>query len=121
MLDLRRTGPYGLYINVLQFGEMHAEQGTDRAWNILRRIQESFPSIQSIKPIFAMPVGELVLVDLTMETVDLAVKMEPGNVPWEEMGGLSQHVRVIGSLTPRIKEDGAGNVGVVHFTGAATP
>lgn len=118
MLTLRRMGPYGLYMNINQYGELHAQQGDDRAWNVLRRIQESFPLITSIKPVFCLNDGELVMVDLNLNTVDLAIVMEPGNVPWEGMGGLVQHVRVLGSLTPRVKVDGEGIVGVVHFSGA---
>ena len=119
MLTRNRPGPYGLYMNVLQFGQMHAEEGVDRAWNVYRRIVESFPQIVSIKPSFAMPVGEVVLVELQRRTVDLAIKMDPANVPWEIMGGLAQHVRVIGSIVPRLKTDGATQTGVVHYTGLA--
>ena len=117
MLAINRPGPYGLYMNVVQFGQMHAEEGVERAWNVYRRIVESFPQIVSIKPTFAMPPGELALVELQRRTVDLAIKMDPANVPWEIMGGLAQHVRVIGSIVPRIKMDGADKVGVVHYTG----
>jgi uncharacterized linocin/CFP29 family protein len=117
MVAIRRPGPYGLYMHSVQWGQMHAEQGVDVSFNVLRRIQESFPSIVSIKPSFAMPAGELVLAELQRRTVDVAVKMDPANVPWEGMGGLRQHVRVIGSLVPRIKQDGEDLVGVVHYTG----
>lgn len=119
MITINRPGPYGLYMNVAQFGQMHAEEGVDRAWNVYRRIVESFPQIVSIKPSFAMPVGELVLTELQRRTVDVAIKMDPANVPWEIMGGLAQHVRVIGSIVPRIKTDGANQTGVVHYTGVA--
>ena len=117
MIARRRLGPYALYLNSIQWGEMHAEKGVDVNWNILRWIQESFPTIVSIKPSYAMPDGEAVLAELTSRTVDLAVKMAPTNIPWEAMGGLSQHVRVIGSMTPRIKVDEESLVGVVHYGG----
>jgi len=119
MLNIRRPGPYGLYMNVLQFGQMHAEEGVDRAWNVYRRIGESFPQIVSIKSSSAVPAGELLLVELQRRTVDLAIKMDPANVPWEIMGGLAQHVRVIGSIVPRLKADGENKVGLVHYTGVA--
>jgi uncharacterized linocin/CFP29 family protein len=118
MLARRRLGPYALYMNIVQWGELHAEKGVDVNWNVLKWVQESFPTIVLMKPTFAVPDGELVLVELTSRTVDLAVKMEPGNIPWEEMGGLAEHVRVMGSLTPRIKVDGENLVGVVHYTAA---
>jgi uncharacterized linocin/CFP29 family protein len=119
MLAINRVGPFALYMNVAQLGQMYAQEGVDRAWNVYRRITESFPQIVSIKPSFAMPVGELVLVELQRRTVDLAIKMDPANVPWEIMGGLAQHVRVIGSIVPRIKVDGANQTGIVHYTGVA--
>ena len=118
MLDRRRTGPYILYMNVKQWGELHAEKGVDANWNYLRWIQESFSDIAAFRRTFAVPAGELLLVEMTSRTVDLAVKMEPGNIPWEEMGGLAEHVRVMGSLTPRIKVDAEGITGVVHYSGA---
>ena len=119
MLALRRPGPYGLYLNVTQYGQMHAKEGVDTAFNSLVRIQQSFPSIVSIKPTFAMPAGQATMVELQRRTVDLAIKMDPANVPWEIMGGLAQHVRVIGSIVPRIKADGADQTGVVHYSGLA--
>lgn len=118
MLAMRRQGPYVMYMNIAQWGEMHAEKGVDANWNYLRWVSESFPSIVAFKPTFAVPEGELLLVEMTSRTVDLAVKMEPGNIPWEEMGGLAEHVRVMGSLTPRIKVDGENLTGVVHYVGA---
>ena len=118
MLARRRPGPYGLYMNIQQYGEMHAEKGVDANWNYLKWVQESFPTIVSIKPSFAVPDGELVLAELTTRTVDVAVKMAPTNIPWEAMGGLSQHVRVIGSMMPRLKLDEENLVGVVHYSGA---
>jgi uncharacterized linocin/CFP29 family protein len=119
MLTLHRPGPYGLYLNVAQYGQLHAKEGVDTAFNSLVRIQQSFPSIVSIKPTFAMPAGQAALVELQRRTVDLAIKMDPANVPWEIMGGLAQHVRVIGSIVPRIKADGANQTGVVHYSGLA--
>jgi uncharacterized linocin/CFP29 family protein len=119
LIVIQRPGPYALYMNVLQYGQMFAMEGVDRAWNMFRRIQESFPQIVSIKPVYAMPAGQLVLVELQRRTIDLAIKMDPANVPWDIMGGLAQHVRVIGSIVPRIKVDGGDKVGVVHYTGVA--
>ena len=119
MLTLHRPGPYGLYLNVAQYGQLHAKEGVDTAFNSLVRIQQSFPQIVSIKPTFAMPAGQAALVELQRRTVDLAIKMDPANVPWEIMGGLAQHVRVIGSIVPRIKADGANQTGVVHYSGIA--
>jgi uncharacterized linocin/CFP29 family protein len=119
MLTLRRPGPYGLYLNVAQYGQLHAKEGVDNAFNSLVRIQQSFPQIVSIKPSFAMPAGQAALVELQRRTVDLAIKMDPANVPWEIMGGLAQHVRVIGSIVPRIKTDGANQTGIVHYSGLA--
>lgn len=118
MLARNRQGPYALYMNIEQWGELHAEKGVDVNWNYMRWVQESFPQIVSYKPTYAMPDGELVLVELTSRTVDMAIKMAPTNIPWEIMGGLGQHVRVIGSMTPRIKLDGDNQVGLVHYTGA---
>jgi hypothetical protein len=119
LLTLNRPGPYGLYMNVLQYGQLHAPEGIDNFSNVLRRVQASFPEIVSIKPSFAMPAGEVVLVELQRRTVDVAVKMDPANVPWDIMGGLAQHVRVIGSIVPRLKVDGANQIGIVHYTGVA--
>jgi uncharacterized linocin/CFP29 family protein len=117
MLSINRPGPYGLYLNVLQYGELLATQGTDTIFNMLRRIMESFPQIQSIKPVFAMPAGQGVLAELQRRTVDLAIKMDPANVPWDLMGGLAVHVRILGSIVPRLKADANSQIGVVHISG----
>jgi hypothetical protein len=84
---------------------------------MLRRIMESFPQIQSIKPVFAMPAGQGALVELQRRTVDLAIKMDPANVPWDLMGGLAVHVRILGSIVPRLKADANNQIGVVHISG----
>jgi uncharacterized linocin/CFP29 family protein len=119
MLNLNRPGPYGLYMNVAEYGKMFAKEGVDVFSNGLARINQSFPQIVSIKPTFAMPAGQAVLVELQRRTVDLAVKMDPTSVPWEVMGGLRLHVRFIGSIVPRVKADGANKTGVVHYSGLA--
>ena len=119
MLALNRPGPYGLYLNVTQYGQMHAKEGVDTAFNSLARIQQSFPQIVSIKPTFAMPAGQAALVELQRRTVDLAIKMDPASVPWEIMGGLRLHVRFLGSIVPRVKADAENKTGVVHYSGLA--
>lgn len=119
MLTRKRLGPFAFYCNPVQWGEMHAEAGVDVAWNILRKLRESFPSIVSWRPISAVPEGELLLVELQRRTVDLVVRMDMANVPWEGMGGLVQHVRVLGSSTPRVKATEDDSLtGVVHYTAA---
>ena len=118
-MTINRPGPYGLYLNIAQYGQIFAEQGVDRAWNVYRRIVESFPQIVSIKPSHAVPVGQALLVELQRRTVDIAIKMDPANMPWDLMGGLAVHVRVLGSIVPRIKSDGDNKVGIVHCSVAS--
>jgi hypothetical protein len=117
----RSAGPFAVYMNPYQWGLMRAESGVDRSYSVFQKVRDSFPEIVSWRPNDFVPPGTLVMVELAQRTVDLAIRMDPANVPWELMGGLKVHTRTIGSITPRIKSDAEGLTGIVIADNAGVP
>lgn len=111
-------GPYGLYVSNTQYSEMRAIYTDGSGQSALTRCRENIPNLQYIKPSGRLAAGNLVLVTLMRDVVDLAVGQDIVPVEWEEKGGLEQHFKVLCAMVPRIKADAEGHSGIVHATGA---
>jgi len=114
--SVRAYGPFVLYVagdvwpdlfNVYEDGS--GETARDR---ILR-----IPEIQEVKPADELPSGQAVLVQMTKDTVDLAIAQDIATVEWDSMGGMISHFKVLCAMVPRIKGDMSGRLGIIHYTG----
>lgn len=124
LVGQQSIGPFALYLSLLDWAKMFAEQGVDVFSTVMKRVRDTFadtqaPLITAIKPSFAIPTGQAALVELTARTVQLWVVMAPTNIPWERMGGLEAHVRTMGSMTAFWKQTGETTpvCRVVHISG----
>lgn len=110
-------GPYVLYVagnvwpDLLQIYEDGSGQ-TART-----RILENIPALGDIKTSYELLPGEAVLVQMAVETVDLAIAQDIATVEWESRGGWLTHFMVLGVMVPRIKSDHSGRCGIVHYSG----
>lgn len=82
------------------------------------RIINGIPELQDIKPADKLDSGNVVLVQMTSDNVDLAVAQDINTVEWNEQGGMVTNFKVMAAMVPRIKADSEGRLGVVHITGA---
>lgn len=111
-------GPFGLYINATQYSEiLHLTGDGDNSNTQLSVIQRTIPDLKFVRRSSNLDTGECTLVNMSKETVDLAIAMEVTPVSWQEYGGLVNEFRIMGAMVPRIKFDANNACGVAHATG----
>lgn len=112
----RYFGPYTLYIP----GEYETKFDNDfkTTGNDNRTIRErllALNGIANIKVADRLEAGNVVLVQLTSDVVDLAIAQEISTVQWESKGGMTQDFKVMAVWVPRLKSDYDGRSGFVHI------
>lgn len=60
--------------------------------------------------------GEVVLVQMTSDVVDLSIGQDVTTVQWSYMGGLVESFKVMAAIAPRIKSNADGTTGIAHYS-----
>ncbi len=113
-------GPYMLYVPQDFFSELKEDYKADSERTFLERIL-AIPEIQDVKVTVSLVggttsgQGNVVLVQMTRDVVDLSIGQDITTVEWEAMGGLLSRFIVMTAMAPRIKSDFEGKSGVAHF------
>lgn len=121
---LRRLGfygPYGCYIAETQYAQLLSLTGTNKNETQLSVILSTIPGLQFVKPSNKLADGNLVVVQLSRDVVDLTSAMPVSAIQWDTEGGEELGLvefRVITIAVPRIKFDVNLACGVAHATGA---
>ncbi len=113
-------GPYALFISQDQWLEANnLYYGSDSNITPISRIRENM-LINYIDwlPAEILPAGELLLVQLTPDVIDLAEAMGVQVREWSSGDGWQTSFKVLTVAAPRIKARGDNKTGIVHFTGA---
>ena len=110
-------GPFGVYVATTQYGQMRGLL-SGRDVNEIQAIQENFDEIEFLRSSSKLADGNVVVVQLTTDVVDIAIARDIVPVQWVTMGGMVSHFKVMGALVPRLKYDDDGNAGIAHATGA---
>lgn len=112
-----RYGPFNLYISPGLGQVIYYVYPDGSGQTVLQRLQ-NIDAINEIKVNDRLADGDLVLVQMTADTIDLAVAQPLIPVEWDEKGGLVVNFKIMTALVPRIKPDGYGELGIVHYSGA---
>lgn len=111
------------YINRQNFQEIRAKNaGTDDKRGVLQLVRDrlesegDFPGVEFKRADF-LDDGEAVLVEMSEETVQLAVPSDVQTMEWESNGGMTVHNKVLASMIPVLKDDRSSNIGLAHLTG----
>lgn len=112
----RMWGSYMLYVagdvwpDLLQvYDDGSGETARDRVLRI--------PQLTEIKPADELSSGEAVMVQMSRDTVDLAVAQDIATVEWATRGGMITNFLVFACMVPRLKSDHSGRMGIVHYSG----
>jgi hypothetical protein len=111
-------GPFRAYVANTQYSQLLALTGLNKSETQLSVIQRTIPNLKSVVPSDRLADGNVVVVQMTVDSVDLAVGQDLAPVSWMEYGGAVSEFRVLGAMVPRIKYDANGYAGVAHATGA---
>lgn len=109
-------GPFGVYVANTQYWQLLTPLA-NRSGSDLQSILD-IPQVQFCKPNQTLAAGEVVLVQLTRNVIDVAIALDIMNREWRSGDELSFYGKVMGVMVVRIKLDFAGNIGVAHATGA---
>jgi len=113
-----KNGPFTVYVGSVAYNSLLNLLGSVNDYNELTVISRQLPMIKDVKRSFNLASGEMVMVQMTSENVDLAIAEDITPVQWDEMGGMLTKFRVMAALAPRIKFDANNVSGVLHYTGA---
>ena len=108
-------GPFVLYVNTstMQFLREDFKANSDKT--VMARLLEIEP-LQSVRHSTWMTTGEVLLVQLTSDVVDLPIGSDITTVEWDTKGGMQMHFKIMAAMAPRIKSDANGNTGIVHYS-----
>ena len=88
----------------------------DTNGRLLREHLEMMTGITKIKTTSRMPKGEMALVRMSADTIDVLQTQDMITVEWDSRGGLVFDFMVLTILVPRVKARQDGKVGIVHAT-----
>lgn len=111
-------GPYGIYVSPTQYAQSLQLTGVNMSETQLSVIQRTIPDVKFIKRAPKLADGQVLMVQMTREVVDLAIGQDVTPISWQEYGGLMNEFRVLTAAVPRIKFDSEGKCGIELATAA---
>lgn len=114
-------GPYGVFVSDTQYEQMsHSFYPDGSSQNALQRVG-SLPQISFIDPSAWLADGEILMVQMVPEVVEMAIVetyWPITSLEWTSGDGMSSAFKVLTVFAPIIKSDFSGHSGIVHCTGA---
>ena len=114
-------GPYGVFVADTQFDQMAMSFFTDGSGqSALNRVLQ-IPQIQFIDSSAWLDAGEIVVVHLSRDVVELAYVQQYWpitNLEWTSGDGMQSNFKVMTVFAPMVKSDYNARSGVFHCTGA---
>lgn len=114
-------GPYGVFVADTQYDQMaHQFYSDGSGQNALNRVLQ-IPSIQFIDSSAWLDAGEVVVVHLSKDVVELAYVQQYWpitNLEWTSGDGMQSNFKVMTVFAPMVKSDYNGRSGIFHATGA---
>lgn len=117
MHNRRYHGPFDVYVNATQYGEMLARYSDGTGQSALQRVEE-LPDIRSVKVNDLITDGEIVGVQLARRVVDIREAMALQTRQWRHPSGDRLFFVVVMAAAPRLKTDYQGYTGIFHLSGA---
>jgi hypothetical protein len=118
LISAYHYGPFNIYVSP-DFDEI-----LDDDYNIgtagivssltLRERLLKIDAVTSIRTCEFLPMGSLVIVEMTQNTIQAVTGMDITTVQWHTEGGFEIHFKVLCILLPRLKADYYGNCGILQ-------
>lgn len=113
-----RYGPYVLYVPTDYYLRLLGDFKAASDKSIMARLLE-IPQLSAIRPtnyLTGGASGEVVLVQMTRDVVDMVIGQQPVPVMWDTHGGFMMNFKVLAIMFPRLKADYNGSCGIAHYT-----
>lgn len=92
------------------------DTGTDNERSVLERLTDEFGDTIDMNMAPTMPEWEAIFFRPVEDVIELAIAADIQNVEWDDGAGMKTHMKVMGSITPVIRSDESGQMGVAHLT-----
>lgn len=109
----RAFGPFNLYVPGAYAGRLREDFKANSDKTLMQRIL-GIPEIKAVRISDVLTTGNVVLVQMSRGTIDLAVASDVTTVQWQSGSGWTNHFQTFAAWAPRIKQDFDGHCGVVH-------
>jgi hypothetical protein len=80
---------------------------------LMQRVLDE-PTIAAVRIADMLPVGNVVLIELKRDVIDLAFASDVTTVQWQSGSGWTNHFQVFAAWAPRLKTDFDGRSGIFH-------
>jgi uncharacterized linocin/CFP29 family protein len=111
----KKYGPWVLYIPTNFEKMMDQDYVSGYPGSIRERILKT-AGIEDIVVADKLAANNVLLVQMTPDTVRLVTGLPLTTVQWTEFGGMVSHYRVMTIQVPQIRADANDNCGIVHYT-----
>lgn len=108
-----KFGPFCLYVAKDIWADIQMDYSTEKGDKTFKERIEAFADISEVKAGDSLAAGNVVLVQLTEDVVDLAVAQDVVNLEWSN-NPMQTLFKVYGAMAPRVKADKNGSCGIVH-------
>lgn len=110
----RHFGPYVMYVPSTYEGPLESDYRAQDSRTVKERIL-ALNGIQDVKVADFLAANNVLLVQMSSDTVDLAVARDITTVQWNLQGGMLEEFKTMAVWVPRLKSDFNGNCGIVHL------
>lgn len=114
-------GPYGVAVAPTQYNQAALAYYTDGSGDTPLQRVLNMPQIEFFEQIPQLDDGEVVLMQLTTDVIELAyveAYFPITNLEWTSGDGMLEMFKAMAVFTPIVKSDHSGRSGIVHATGA---
>lgn len=127
LLDMRqalrnkfRRGPYAVYLSTNWDTYLDSDYSSAYNGNTLRSRIAQIEGLKIIRSVDYLGIGsyQILMVELQKRTVQEIVGMDIRAMQWDDPSGLELNIKIMAILTPQIRTDFDGNVGINHGTAA---
>ena len=116
-VNARAYGPFNIYIPGAYSARFYEDFKANGDKTLMQRVLED-PRISNVRVADALATGNVIGVEMTNRTIDLAMAADITNVQWQSGSGMTNHFKTYAASAPRLKADFDGRCGIVHGTTA---
>lgn len=109
-------GPFVIYCSVASHIHLSDDFKANGDKTILERIK-AVPQIIDVRPTSKIiDHGQVVMVQMTSDVVDIIDGIQPTVIQWESQGGMVMNFKVLAIMVPRMKTTYALQTGIAHYS-----
>lgn len=113
MLENFKWGPYIIYVAKDISVNLESDYSDTKGDGTIRERILKFEQISEVKTADYLAPGQVLMIQMDSETVDIAVAQDLRNLTWN-IHPLQTEFMIMSAMAPRIKADRNGNCGIVH-------